>query len=372
MNKINFQILNKAAPESSILGYFRYNESSFYRKVFYNCTDITYLNANLKSPTQLQMKKTEVSRRSFIKKASLLAAATPLMSAELFAKRTASDIPFPKIHIFSKHLQFLDYDAMSEVAKEIGFDGIDLTVRPKGHVLPERVDDDLPKAVEAMKKVGIEPSLFCTAVESAVNTTDVRLLEAASKLGFEYYRMNWYRYPEGQTMPAALSRLSEQIGGLARLNSRLKLVGCYQNHAGRLIGSSLWEVHELLEKADEQSMGAQYDIRHAVVEGGLSWQNGLNLILPRIKTIVLKDTMWSNRTGKWGVQNVPLGQGMVDWGTYFKILKQNKIQVPFCLHLEYPIGGAEKGAERLTTDPNTVYEAMKRDLATARELWERA
>jgi L-ribulose-5-phosphate 3-epimerase len=36
-------------------------------------------------------------------------------------------------------------------------------------------------------------------------------------------------------------------------------------------------------------MGAQYDIRHATVEGGLSWQTGFNLIRPNIKTIVLKD-----------------------------------------------------------------------------------
>lgn len=318
------------------------------------------------------MNNPTISRRSFVRNTSLLAAAAPFVSADLLPSSNASDIPFPKIHIFSKHLQFLDYTAMSEVAREIGFDGIDLTVRPKGHVLPENVEDDLPKAVEAMKKAGLAPSLFCTAVESAVNAGDVRLLQTASELGFRYYRMNWYRYPETQSMPDALRSFSERISGLAKLNKRLKLTGCYQNHAGRLIGSSLWEVFELLKKADTQSMGSQYDIRHAVIEGGLSWQNGLALIMPHIKTIVLKDVMWTNRTGKWTVQNVPLGQGMVDWNTYFKILKQNKIQVPFCLHLEYPIGGAESGATRLTADPNTVYEAMKRDLAKAKELWEKA
>jgi L-ribulose-5-phosphate 3-epimerase len=318
------------------------------------------------------MSQSTTSRRAFIKNTSLFAAAVPLTSAGLFKNEDTENLPFPKIHIFSKHLQFLDYNAMSEVAREIGFDGIDLTVRPKGHVLPEKVEEDLPKAVEAMKKAGLSPSLFCTAVESAANSTDVRLLETASKLGFQYYRMNWYRYPENQGMPDALNGFSERINGLAKLNKKLNLTGCYQNHAGTLIGSSLWEVHTLLKNAEEQHMGAQYDIRHAVVEGGLSWQNGLKLIIPRIKTIVLKDTMWTNKSGKWSVQNVPLGQGMVDWSTYFKILKQHKIQVPFCLHLEYPIGGAEHGATRLTVDPNTVYEAMKRDLAKAKELWDNA
>lgn len=313
-----------------------------------------------------------VSRRSFIKKSSVLAAAAPFLSSDLLSAKEGTDLPLPKIHIFSKHLQFLDYNAMSEMVKEMGFDGIDLTVRPNGHVLPERVADDLPKAAEAMKKVGLPPSLFCTAVESAVNATDVKLLQTAAQLGFKYYRMNWYRYPEKQSMPAALSKFSETIGGLAKLNKKLGIVGCYQNHAGKLIGSSIWEIYELLKKAAPENMGTQYDIRHAVVEGGLSWQNGLNLILPRIRTIAIKDTIWDNRTGKWATQNVPLGQGMVDWDTYFKILKQNKVQVPFCLHLEYPIGGAERGATRLTSDPNTVYAAMRRDLAKLKELWEKA
>jgi hypothetical protein len=37
-------------------------------------------------------------------------------------------------------------------------------------------------------------------------------------------------------------------------------------------GSAIWGVVELLKDADKQYMGLQYDIRHAVVEGGLSWQ----------------------------------------------------------------------------------------------------
>ncbi len=318
------------------------------------------------------MDNLHLSRRSFIKNTSIVAAAAPFVSADLLKEAASQDVPIPKIHIFSKHLQFLDYNAMSEVAKEIGFDGIDLTVRPKGHVLPEKVEEDLPKAVDAMKKVGFTPSLFCTAVESAVNATDVRLLQTAARLGFQYYRMNWYRYPDSQGMPQALDSFADKIGGLAKLNKRLGLTGCYQNHAGILIGSSIWEVYQLLKKAPADNMGSQYDIRHAVVEGGLSWQNGLNLIMPRIKTIILKDFVWTQRSGKWVTQNVPFAQGMVDWDTYFKILKKNNVRVPFCLHLEYPIGGAESGSVRLTSDPNTVYEAMKRDLAKAKELWEKA
>ncbi len=59
------------------------------------------------------------------------------------------------ISVFSKCLQWLDYSGMAAITAEAGFDGVDLTVRQGGHVLPERVEEDLPMAVEAATKAGI-------------------------------------------------------------------------------------------------------------------------------------------------------------------------------------------------------------------------
>ena len=47
-------------------------------------------------------------------------------------------------------------DIKAETIKELGFDGIEATVRKKGHVLPERVEDDLPRLVEALQKHDLE------------------------------------------------------------------------------------------------------------------------------------------------------------------------------------------------------------------------
>src|SRR5690606_9411745 len=92
-----------------------------------------------------------------------LSFAAPAASPGLPASPDAS-APL-KLHVFSKHLQFLNYKDMAEAAAEIGFDGVDLTVRPKGHVLPERAQDDLPLAVEAIKKAGLSALLMTTAVD---------------------------------------------------------------------------------------------------------------------------------------------------------------------------------------------------------------
>jgi sugar phosphate isomerase/epimerase len=63
-----------------------------------------------------------------------------------------------------------------------------------------------------------------------------------------------------------------------------------------------------------------------------------------------------------------MGEGMVDFPRYFKMLKQAGIAVLFSLHLEYELAGAEHGASRLTGDKQQVIEAMRKDLRFLRNL----
>ena len=95
-------------------------------------------------------KSASTTRRDFIKQSAIAGSALILPLPGMENDLMANERPAKKdlnVFLFSKHLQFLDYNSMSEVTAEMGFNGLDLTVRPKGHVLPERVADDLPKAV---------------------------------------------------------------------------------------------------------------------------------------------------------------------------------------------------------------------------------
>lgn len=311
------------------------------------------------------------SRRDFVKRSILAGSFIPFLQGAVHgatpAKRTEA-APL-KVHVFSKHLQFLNYNDMAEAAAEIGFDGVDLTVRPKGHVLPERVEIDLPKAVDAIRKAGLTHTMMTTAVENAADSTDKKLLQTASRLGIRFYRMNWLSYPEDKTIPEAITGFQQTIKDLGALNKKLGITGCYQNHSGDRAGASIWELWDMVQPADHQHTGVQYDIRHAVVEGGLSWKNGLRLIHPHIKILAIKDFVWAKKNGKYVVEDVPLGEGMVDFKTYLSLLKQHNINVPVSLHYEYDLGGAEHGEFRINVDKKVVFDAMKRDLNRLREMW---
>ena len=325
----------------------------------------------------MKSKNYSESRRDFIRRTVLAGSVLPFVSSGVTGSTGSTGSALTKgrhanplkVHVFSKHLQFLNYQDMAEAAAEIGFDGVDLTVRPKGHVLPERVKDDLPKAVEAIRKAGLAHTMMTTAVQDAKDSTDKTLLETAAKLGIDFYRMNWLRYPDNKTIPEAVVQFQETLKGLGALNKKLGIVGCYQNHSGNLAGASLWELWDMIQKADKEHMGVQYDIRHGVVEGGLSWKNGLRLIHPHIKILAVKDFVWTKRNGGYAVQNVPLGEGMVDFKTYFALLKEYDINVPVSLHYEYPLGGAERGGTEITGDKKVVFDAMKKDLQWLHRMW---
>ncbi len=311
------------------------------------------------------------SRRDFIKLATLASIGTsPIINyASSLLNPVESAAQDLKVFIFSKHLQFLNYKNMCDAAKKIGFDGIDLTVRPKGHVLPENVSEDLASATEAMKSYGLLTEMITTNVKDVNNPVDKKVLEAASNLGYKFYRTGWYKYSKDEDIKTSFKDIQEKLKGLYELNKHLGISGSYQNHSGQYMGSSIWELSKALEDFSPLYLGCQYDIMHATVEGAENWELGLRLIKDKINTMVIKDFKWGKVNGAWKRIFTPLGEGMVNFNRFFSLLKQFEINVPISIHYEYDLGGAEHGGKP-TISYNEVISKMKKDLTFLRQSWE--
>lgn len=321
---------------------------------------------------------TNISRKGFITASALALAAIPLsgdgFSNEIFGKNLINKQGFEsdklKVCIFSKHLQWLNYYDMAFLAAEMGFDGIDLTVRPGGHVLPERVEDDLPEAVEAVEKAGIKIHMLTTNIQEANQKYTESILRTASKLGIKHYRTGWLDYNEKIDIHDNLRLIKKKFMGLEEINSRYGIKGDYQNHAGKHFGASVWDLWLILKEMETNFMGCHYDIRHATVEGANTWSRGLQLINSHINTISIKDFQWRKDGDKSEVENVQLGKGIVDLVQYFELIKKYKVLVPISLHCEYPLGGAEDGAEKLTISREQFVTTVRKDLMFLRKLLE--
>ena len=306
-----------------------------------------------------------MNRRKAIKRTGLgLATLTGLGYIKSMATDTQSQILGEswKINVFSKHLHWAKYDEMASVVKDIGFDGIDLTVRPKGHVEPANAERDIPKAVEAADKKGVEVPMMTTAIRRAEDPHTEPILRSASKNGIKVYRTGWYKYDGSISIQDNIVKFGTELKKIGELNAKYGIIGDYQNHSGLSGGAPVWDIQQMLEIADSEYIGVQYDIRHAMVEGLKAWPLGLRLLAPHIHSLDIKDYEYVKKDKGWDIRNVPLGEGAVDFKSYFKLLKELKVRAPLSIHYEYSLGGADKGKFELTIPKEKVIEAMVRDL----------
>ncbi|MSU49195.1 MAG: sugar phosphate isomerase/epimerase [Opitutus sp.] len=311
------------------------------------------------------MKIDALSRREFLHYAGVAALAAPL--AGLAA--TPAEGPGKgrrKIAVFTKTLQWTSLTQMADMVAECGFDGLDLTVRPRGHVEPERVKEDLPRFAEAMKNVGKEIVMLTTAIGSADEPHTDDILSTAAKLGIGHYRTTWYRYRAEQKIDDTLQECVTKLKGLATLNAKHRIKAGYQNHAGASVGSPVWDLALILREVQSPWIGCQYDIRHAMVEGTNAWTVGFDYIGRHINTFIFKDYAWTKGSGQWRPVNVPLGDGMVDFAAYAARIKALSLEIPVTLHMEYDLGGAELGQRNVSITPPQMIAALKSNLAVVR------
>lgn len=304
-----------------------------------------------------------MERRNFIKTSGLTFAGLSLAGSGMASTIMVDKALKRPVCAFTKCLQFLSIDEVGQVLAKMGFDGADLLVRPAGQIEPQNVKSELPQAVKTLHKYGVEIPMMVTAITDPSEPFATETLQIAADSGIQYYRMGWLAYDFSKTIQQNLDGYKSQVEKLAKLNEKLGIHGGYQNHSGLHVGAPVWDLYELLKDVDPKYMGVQYDIRHAITEGGYSWKLGMKRIAPWIRNIDIKDFVWGKTDkGDWKHQNVPLGEGMVNFDEFLKEYAKLKVEAPISIHYEYDLGGAEGGKKETTMDHAKIFRLMKNDL----------
>ena len=231
--------------------------------------------------------------------------------AALLARRPASSKEKLKVAIFSKHLHFLQGDELAKGAAEIGFDGLDLTVRKGGHVEPERVRQELPRLVATIRRHGLEVPMVTTDIVDAETPFAEDIVRTAAELGIRHYRFGAFKYALDQPYPKQLDAFKPRLARLAALNQRYQSCAMYHTHSGvGVVGSSIWDLHEIMDGLDPARVGMNYDVSHATIEGGLGgWINSFHICGAHLRGIAVKDFIWEkNARGRWAPEFQPLGR----------------------------------------------------------------
>ena len=294
-----------------------------------------------------------LSRREFVTTTALataLAATGPLAAF-------AQPAPRFKVIAFSKPFADLSFDDTADLVADIGWDGIECPVRSKaGQIAPEKVEDDLPKMVEALKKRGKELTIVTTEI-TRIDPLAERILRTAAKLGIKKYRLGFEKYTKDKPVPETLREVGAALKDLAALNRELGLQAGWQNHSGAdYVGAPIWDLWSMIKDLDPQTMGICFDIGHATLEGGLSWPIQARLMEPFYVAVFLKDFRWEKTDKGWQPLWCNFGEGTVQ-KSFLSNLKKSSFTGPLCQHHEYKTLGTGK----------EMVANMKKDLATLRE-----
>ncbi len=241
----------------------------------------------------------------------------------------------PMLCLFSKHLPKLGYEELGKACKKLGFDGVDLTVRPKGHVLPENVEQHLPLAVKALRAHGLSVPMITTGLTSADDPAAEPTIATAAALKVPFFKLGYWRYGEVGVL-TRIAQVQRDTLGLVALAEKHGIVAGFHNHSGPYVGEAVWDIREIIRGMDPDRIGYYFDPCHATAEGGrFGWQAKLQIALERLKMVALKDFYWKKTNGKWRMTMCPMGKGMVDWERFFSTLARNRFTGPVSLHVEY-------------------------------------
>lgn len=302
---------------------------------------------------------------SNLSRRDLLGAAAGLTAA-LRAAYPAPSEQHPTICAFSKHFQWTDVRGAATTVRDLGYEAIDLTVRPAGHVLPERVAEDLPKAAEVIQSAGLKLAMITSHIVDVKSPHAEEVLQTLQALKVRHYRWGGFRYDLKRDLPGQLVEFKARVKDLAAMNQHYGLTAMYHTHSGvTQVGASMWDLYLLLKDFDTDAVSANYDIAHATVEGGFGgWIHSTKLLLPYTRGIAVKDFKWiQNEKGAWVPGWCALGQGMVDFKKFFAMMKASGFSGPLQLHMEYPeLGTASTGKFESSIPKDKLLPMMKRDL----------
>jgi len=247
-----------------------------------------------------------------------------------------------KLVMFSKHLAELSIEEAARRAGEIGFEGLDLTVREGGHIQPADAVAALPPAVERVRQMGYDIPMITTGITSAEDPNAEDVFRAASAAGVRDLKLGYWRYEGFGSMRRQIEEVRDLLDGIAELASKYQVRANLHIHSDDFVTAEAPVVWQLLLGRDPDVLGAYIDPGHMTVEGGGSgWKMGMDLLTPWINLVAIKSMGWFHHYDetmgqeKWVAKLVPLSQGLVPWKECFGYLREIGFDGTVSVHSEY-------------------------------------
>ena len=254
--------------------------------------------------------------------------------------------------VFTKPWKTMPLPALGAFVKGMGFDGIELPVRPGYQVEPGAIATDLPKAVQTLSAEGIK-------ILSVAGSTDEATIAACADAGVPIIRV-CLDVPPGRAYLDYEADIQAEYDRLAPLLERYGVKIGVQNHSGRYIANAMGLRH-LIERYAPAQVGAVLDPAHCALNGEIP-ELALDIVWSHLCMVNLKNVYWHRVNGpeaavaQYERRWTSGSQGLCSWATVAEQLQRRDYAGPICLTAEY---SAEDDVDRL----------IARDIQFARSLF---
>lgn len=245
-----------------------------------------------------------------------------------------------KIVLNSKFFSGLSVEKLGEKAAELGYDGIDLNIRPGHPVDPDNVTEALPEAIRVWKAQG----LVCPLATSPVTMIDPqapeveRMYAACAETGVPRIKIGFWKFAEGDDYWEVVDGARLRLEAFVKLSERYGVQTCYQIHSGPCIGSNCAGLMHLIRDFPPERVGAYPDVGHLALDGE-DLPMGLGMIRDYLSIVGIKDVLYAPQPDGSGPAYTPrftkVGQGCVDWRRCFEALSAIGFDGPLTVHTEY-------------------------------------
>ena len=260
----------------------------------------------------------------------------------------------PPVCLYSRVLIKVGYIDLPPIVQALGFDGVDLSVEPGGHVLPEKADYTLMPALEAFTGIGLDVPMLTTALTSYQQPDAEEVLGLATYIGVPFFRPGHQKFTGSVQIEMQLPLVQRDVAGLAQLARATKMAMGIQNYLDGAEGAAVADINRVIQPIDPHWAGYDFDVAYATREGGAGFDAPLGIALPRLKMVTARDFKWEeSSSGARQAKPCPLGDGVVDFSKFFGLLARARFAGPISLPVDH--------------SPTGEVEAIRHDLAFVRK-----
>ena len=256
--------------------------------------------------------------------------------------------------VFTKPWPTMSLPELAAHVRAMGYDGIELPVRPGFQVEPQAISRELPRAAAAMTDAGL-------AIRSVAAPADEPTIHACGDAGVPLIRIMVPIPPDRDY----LGYIAEQQREWERLVPMLDDAGVtigVQNHRHRFLTHAM-HLYHALQPFDPKHVAAVWDAAHNALQGA-DPELALDVIWPHLRMVNLKNAAWRRgdapgaEAAEWRADWVAGREGVCDWRRVASELIRRGYAGNVCLSAEY-------------TDPDDVTRLAADDLRFAKSCFEK-